>query len=277
MMELFQYDFFINAFYAVILTSIICGIAGSLIVVNQMVFLAGAVAHAAYGGVGLAFFLDMPVIPTTFAFSSITSAFLGFYTYNKNTRLDSLIGIFWAIGMALGIILIDLTPGYSGNLISYLFGGLFAVSNMDIFQMAVLVVLLLSFIGLSYNKIVLFSFDREFAYVKGINVMFYHIALIVIFSMSIVLLIKTVGLILVIAMLTIPQHLSEKKSSSLAWMMLLSSLYAMFFGISGLFLSYYFNITSGASIIGFGAFYYILEKIFLRIKKYANMQRIIIQ
>ena len=271
MTELFQYDFFVNAFYAIILTSIICGIAGSLIVVNQMVFLAGAVAHAAYGGVGLAFFFDMPVIPTTFAFSSITSAFLGFYTYNKNTRLDSLIGIFWAIGMALGIILIDLTPGYSGNLMSYLFGGLFAVSNMDIFQMAVLVVLLLSFIGLSYNKIVLFSFDKEFAYVKGINLMFYHIVLIVIFSMSIVLLIKTVGLILVIAMLTIPQHLSEKKSSSLAWMMLLSSLYAIFFGISGLFLSYYFNITSGASIVGFGALYYILEKMLLKIKRYAKV------
>lgn len=271
MMELFQYDFFVNAFYAIILTSIICGIAGSLIVVNQMTFLAGAVAHAAYGGVGLAFFLDMPIIPTTFGFSGITSACLGFYTYNKNTRLDSLIGIFWAIGMALGIVLIDLTPGYSANLMSYLFGGLFAVSNSEIFQMAILGLVLILFILSSYHKVVLFSFDREFAYVRGVNILFYHILLIVLFSLSIVMLIKTVGLILVMAMLTIPQHLSEKKASSLAWMMLLSSLYSMFFGISGIFLSYYFNITSGASIVGFGALYYILEKMLLKIKRYAKV------
>lgn len=271
MTELFQYDFFVNAFYAVILTSIICGIAGSLIVVNQMVFLAGAVAHAAYGGVGLAFFFNVPVIPTTLVFSGMTSAFLGLYTYNKNTRLDSLVGIFWAAGMAFGIILIDMTPGYSANLMSYLFGGLFAVSDMDIFQMVVLGFLLVLFVVLFYNRIVLFSFDREFAYVRGINVMFYHVALVVIFSLSIVVLIKTVGLILVIAMLTIPQHLSEKKSSSLAQMMLFSSLYSVFFGVSGLLLSYYFNITSGASIIGVGVLYHISEKIFLKLKRYGNL------
>ncbi|UOD34662.1 metal ABC transporter permease [Deferribacteraceae bacterium V6Fe1] len=267
-MEIFQYDFFLNAIYTVLLASIVCGIAGALIVVNQMVFLTGAVAHAAYGGVGLAFFFGLPVLPTTLVFSLLSSSALGVYTANKTYRVDSVIGIFWALGMALGIILIDFTPGYKADLMSYLFGSLIAVSQSDINMIFILDVIAILFLVAFYQKLVLFSFDKEFAYVKGINISLIHTLIIILASISIVILIKVVGLILVVALLTIPQHLAENKSNNLFQMIIISTVYTLFFGLSGLLFSYYFNTTSGASIILVASFWFVIEK-FLAVLKNA--------
>lgn len=263
-MEIFQYDFFLNAVFTILLASIVCGIAGALIVVNQMVFLTGAVAHAAYGGVGLAFFFGLPVLPTTLAFSLISSFFLGAYTANKTYRVDSVIGIFWALGMALGIILVDFTPGYKPDLMSYLFGSLIAVSQSDLNMIFILDMIVVLFLLAFYQKLVLFSYDKEFAYVKGININVIHTLIITLASISIVILIKVVGLILVIALLTIPQHLAENKSDNLFQMAIVSAIYTLFFGLSGLLVSYYFNTTSGASIILVASVWFIIEK-FLKV------------
>jgi zinc transport system permease protein len=266
-MEFFQYEFLRNALYAIVLASLICGIAGSLIVVNQMVFLSGAVAHSAYGGVGLAFYLNYKVLPTTLVFSALTSTLLGFYTADKTHRIDSIIGIFWAFGMAFGIILIDLTPGYRADILSYLFGSILTVTFEDILIIATLDIVAILFVILFYKKIVLFSFDREFAYAKGVNIKIFHTAIVVLSSLSIVVLIKVVGLILVIAMLTIPQYLSEKKCNNLIQMMIFSSLYALLFFVFGLILSYNFNISSGASIILIASIWFVLENLVYKLFK----------
>lgn len=271
-MEFFQYEFLRNALYAIVLASVICGIAGSLIVVNQMVFLSGAVAHSAYGGVGLAFYLNYKILPTTLLFSAFSSTLLGLYTAEKTHRIDSIIGIFWAFGMAFGIILIDLTPGYRADILSYLFGSILTVSFEDILIIGILDILAVLFVVLFHKKIVLFSFDREFAYVKGINIRVFHTVIIVLSSVSIVVLIKIVGLILVIAMLTIPQYLAEKKCNSLIRMMILSSFYALLFFLCGLMLSYNFNISSGASIILIASVWFVIENLFYKMfkKSYKN-------
>jgi zinc transport system permease protein len=188
------------------------------------------------------------------------------YTANKTYRVDSIIGIFWALGMALGIILIDFTPGYKADLMSYLFGSLIAVSQSDINMIFILDVIAILFLVAFYQKLVLFSFDKEFAYVKGINISAIHTLIIVLASISIVILIKVVGLILVIALLTIPQHLSENKSNNLFQMIIMSTGYTLLFGLIGLLFSYYFNTTSGASIILVASVWFIIEK-FLTVLK----------
>jgi zinc transport system permease protein len=249
MIELFTTDFLRNALIEGILVSIACGIIGSLVVVNRIVFLAGGIAHAAYGGVGLAFYAGLPVLPCTLGFSIVTSFIMGLITLNKNERSDTVIGVMWAGGMALGIILLDITPGYNVNLMSYLFGSILTASSSDIIFMLVLDLIILILITLFYNHFLIISFDMEYAVTRGIPVRFFHFLLLMMVAISVVMIIRVVGLILVIALLTIPPYISERFSGSLSKMIFLSIILSVIFCMAGLYLSYQFDITSGASII----------------------------
>lgn len=129
-------EFIQNAVLAGILASVACGVIGSLVVVNRQVFMAGGVAHAAYGGVGLAFFLGLPVLPCTVLFTALAALGMALASFGRAERSDALVGVMWAAGMALGIILMDLTPGYNVDLMSYLFGSILAVPTRDVWFMA---------------------------------------------------------------------------------------------------------------------------------------------
>jgi zinc transport system permease protein len=135
MLEALQFEFMQNALMAGILASIICGIMGTLIVVNRIVFLSGGIAHAAYGGIGLAFFFGWPFLLGTIGFSLLMALFMAAVTLKMKHRSDTIIGVIWALGMALGIILMDLTPGYNVDLMSYLFGSILTVPDSDIWLM----------------------------------------------------------------------------------------------------------------------------------------------
>lgn len=249
MMDFFTVDFLRNALIEGILVSIACGIIGALVVVNRIVFLAGGIAHAAYGGVGLAFYAGLPVLPCTLGFSLFTSFIMGIITLNKKEKSDTIIGVMWAGGMALGIILLDITPGYNVDLMSYLFGSILTVSNSDIIFTLMLNLLILALILLFYNHFVLISFDMEYAVTRGIPVKFFHFLLLFMVAISVIMIIRVVGLILVIALLTIPPYIAEKFAGSLSKMMILSVVLSIVFCVMGLYLSYQFNLTSGAAII----------------------------
>ena len=248
-MEILSYEFMQNAIYAAVLVSIICGIIGCLIVVNKIVFLAGGIAHAAYGGVGLAFFFGLPVLPSILGFTFSISTILSVATYKQREASDMITGALWAFGMALGIILIDITPGYNVNLMSFLFGSILAVSEADIVLMLILDVIILLLLIIFYKSFLTISYDFEFAKVKGINVGLLYFLMLLMVGFSIVIMIKVVGLILVIALLTIPSYIVGEKANTLGRMMLFSSILSSFFCLSGLYFSYIYNITSGASII----------------------------
>ncbi len=249
MIEALQFEFMRNALFAGFFSSLICGVIGSFVVVNRLVFLGGGIAHASYGGIGIAFFFGIPYILGTLGFSLAAAVIMTAVVLKAKSRADTFIGVLWAVGMAIGIILLDLTPGYNVNLMSFLFGSILAVPNSDIWWMLALSIVTVASAFYFYRDMLAISYDDEFAQLRGVPVNLLYFLFIGLTAVSIVIIIRVVGLILVIAMLTIPPFIAEKYSRSLFMMMLLSALLAMVFNLAGLWLAYKFNLTSGAAII----------------------------
>jgi zinc transport system permease protein len=249
MLEVLQYDFIQNALIAGVLISIAAGIIGSLVVVNKITFLTGGIAHSSYGGIGLAIYLGLPVLFGATVFAVLTAVIIAIITLNNRNRIDAIIGMMWASGMAIGIIFVDLTPGYNVDLMSYLFGSIIAVSNDDLIYMTALDIFIVSTVVFFYKQILAVSYDSEFATLRGINVKFFYTLILILAALCVVAAIKAVGLILVIALLTIPTYLAESFASRLSTMMVISSILATIFTILGLVVSYIYDISSGASII----------------------------
>jgi zinc transport system permease protein len=219
------------------------------VVVNRIVFLSGGIAHAAYGGIGLSFFLGWPYMVGTLGFSLTAAMVMAAVSLKAKHRADTIIGVTWALGMACGIILLDLTPGYNVDLMSYLFGSILTVPGSDLWIMLIVGVLIAGFVIYFYKDLLALSYDEEFARIRGVPIRALYFALIGLLAVTIVMVIQVVGLILVIALLTIPPFIVEKYAKSLFQMMVGASLLGAVFTISGLWLSYAFNLTSGASII----------------------------
>ncbi len=270
MWEPLQFEFMRNALLAGILVSISCGIIGSLVVVNRIVFISGGIAHAAYGGIGLAFFVGFSPTLGAGLFAVVISMIMGAVSFKKRQRADTVIGVLWAVGMALGIILIDMTPGYNVDLMSYLFGSILAVPQSDIWFMIPMDVIIVSFIVVFYKEFLAMSYDEEFAFIVGIPVKVLYFSLLGMTALCIVMVIRVVGLILVIALLTIPPFIAEKYTRNLGEMMVLSCLLGIFFTVAGLWFSYNYDFTSGATIVMVAGIGFFASHVFEIIKKYIH-------
>ena len=249
MIEALQFEFIQNALLAGLLASVICGIMGTLVVVNRIVFLSGGIAHSAFGGIGLALFFGWPFMVGTIGFSLVAAVIMAAITFKAKHRADTIIGVIWAIGMATGIILLDLTPGYNVDLMSYLFGSILTVPDSDIWMMLGVALAIVGIVFYHYNGYLALSYDEEFAQIRGVRVRSLYFLMIVMVAVGIVMVIQVVGLILVIALLTIPPYIAERYSRSLFKMMILSSILSAIFTVIGLWFSYTLDLTSGASII----------------------------
>ena len=249
MIEALHYTFIQHALIAGLLVSVAAGIIGSLIVVNRMVFLAGGIAHASYGGIGMAVFFGLPIFLGASAFAVLAALLVATLTLHKRHRTDTFIGLIWAVGMAIGVVFVDLTPGYNVDLMSYLFGSILAVSTQDLYFMGALLLVIIAVVSFWYRPILAVSYDSEYARLRGIPVRFFYTLVLVLSALTVVIAIKVVGLILVIAMLPIPVYIAEKLSASLWSMMLISGALSALFTLVGLWFSYTYDLTSGASII----------------------------
>jgi zinc transport system permease protein len=249
MIEALQFEFMQHALAAGLLASLICGIMGTLVVVNRIVLISGGIAHAAYGGIGLAFYFGLPYLLGTIGFSLLAAMVMAVVSMKAKHRTDTIIGVIWALGMAFGIILIDLTPGYNVDLMSYLFGSILTVPTEDLLIMLMVAGGITLMVGYYYKDLLVLSYDEEFAQIRGVPVKRLYFVLIGMLAVTIVLVIQVVGLILVIALLTIPPFIAEKHTKSLVQMMVWSSLLGALFTTTGLWLSYRYNLTSGATII----------------------------
>ena len=249
MLDALHFEFMRNALAAGLMASLICGIIGALVVVNRIVFLAGGIAHAAYGGIGISFFFGLPYLAGILGFSLLASAVMAAVTFKDRNRADTFIGVLWAVGMALGVILLDIKEGYNVDLMSFLFGSILTVPAYEIKIMAALGVLILLIVAVFYHDFLAMSYDREFARLRGVPVKALYFLLIAMIALSVVMVIRVVGLILIIALLTIPPYIAEKYTDSLFSMMVLSAILGTLFTLLGLWFAYTFNLTSGASII----------------------------
>jgi len=249
LIELFQYNFFLNAVAAALLAGISCGIAGTYIVSRRKVFISGGITHASFGGIGLAYFLGLPPLLGA-AFFAVFAAFgIQFLSHKAEIREDSSIAIWWSLGMALGIIFIYMTPGYVPNLMSYLFGSILTVSAPELWLMLALTIVLAGFFILFFRPILYISFDENFARTTGIPVNLFNYLLLALVALTIVLNIRVVGIILILSLLTIPQATANLFTRSFKKMIFMSTAIAFLGAFSGLMFSYFADIPSGAAII----------------------------
>ncbi|WP_346856124.1 metal ABC transporter permease [uncultured Draconibacterium sp.] len=247
--ELFSYDFFQKAFLAAVFASISCGIIGAYIVSRRIVFISGGITHASFGGIGLAFFLGFNPLLGAVLFAVLSALGIQFFTKVAEIREDSSIAIWWSLGMALGIIFVFLTPGYTPNLMSYLFGNILTVTSSELWWMLALNIVIISLVVLFFSKILYIAFDEEFARAAGLPVALFNYLTITLIALTVVLNIRVVGIILILSLLTIPQATANLYTKDFKRLLVLSSVFAFIGTISGLFFSYFLDIPSGAAII----------------------------
>ncbi len=242
-------DLMINPIIASLLLSISIGVIGTLMLVGKSQYIAASIAHGSYGGVGLAIFLATPILPTTIVFALFLALILAFVTLKESSRQDTLIGVIWAVGMSVGIILSDLTPGYHPDLMSFLFGDILMVPKSDLILMGVIDLSLVGIVVLLYHRFLMIFYDREFATLLGIRVKFIHTLLILMMALTVVMSVRSVGLILVIALFSIPPFIAEKFTKKLYMTMILAAILAFGFCLVGIFISYNLDISTTPSII----------------------------
>lgn len=249
MLELLSYDFFQNALLGSLLTAIACGIVGTYVVARRLVFISGGITHASFGGLGLGFFLGTNPVLMALIFSVLSALGVEWVSKTQNVREDSAIAAVWSLGMALGVLFIFLTPGYSPNLSAYLFGNILTISSADIGWIALLAIVLLLLVGLFLREIIYVAFDSSFAKTQGLPVKFIEYMMMVLVAVTIVLSIRLVGIMLLMSLLTLPQMVVNQFTSDYRKIMYGSIVVGFLACIVGLVLSYYFNIPSGAFII----------------------------
>ena len=249
LVELLDYTFFRNALWGSLLASIACGIIGSYVVARRMVFISGGITHASFGGIGIGFYFGFNPVISALIFSVLSAFGIQWLSKNQNVREDSAIAVFWSLGMALGIILIFLSPGYAPNLSEYLFGNILTISQTDILLLAILSVVLVLFFSVFYRSILNTSFDKEFAKTRGVPVAFLEYTLIMLVAVTIVLSIRLVGIVLLISLLTVPQMTANIFTNRFYKIMLGSVVISFVGSVAGLLLSYFLNVPSGAFII----------------------------
>lgn len=264
MIEALQYTFMRNALLAGLLVSIAFGIIGTLVVINRIVFISGGIAHAAYGGIGLGYFLGFNPVIGAIVFSLVSALGMGWVQRRTRERADTIIGVMWAVGMAVGIIFIDLTPGYKADLMSFLFGSILAVPSRDLWLMLILDGLIIMIVILFYKELLAVSFDETFAMIKNVPVDAIYLLLMSLIALTVVMMMRVVGLIMVIALLTIPAAISGQIVRDLRKMMIIAIALGVIFTTTGLWLSYVWNLTSGAMIILVSACAYLLSIIIAR-------------
>lgn len=266
--SIFQYDFIIKGLLGAVFASITAGLAGTYIVSKRMVFLSGGITHASFGGIGIGYFAGFNPVVGAAVFGILSALGVEYLSVRQKIREDSAIGILWAFGMATGIIFIYLTPGYSPNLMSYLFGSILTVTNADIIALGVMSVILILYFGLFYRTILYISFDESYArtYSPYVNIFKYTTTALI--ALTIVLNIRMAGVVLVLSLLTIPPNIAliftKVYSRVIIW-----SIIAGFIGTAtGYTISFFAGIPVGATIIFTLAVLWLIVKIlFILIKK----------
>lgn len=256
--EALQFGFMRNALAAGLLVSIACGVIGTYVVINRIVFISGGIAHAAYGGIGLGYLLGFNPVLGAVGFSLLASLGMGIVQRKTRERVDTVIGALWAVGMALGIIFVDLAEGYNVDLMSYLFGSILAVPRQDLIIMLILDGVILVTVLALHKELLAMSFDKTFTSVANVSVDGIYLLLLAMIALTVVMMMRVVGLIMVIAMLTLPAAIAGMLTHDIKRMMFFASLLGVLFTSLGLWLAYSFNLTSGAAIILVAALAYLI-------------------
>lgn len=248
-----------------VLASVACGVVGSYVVVRRITYIAGGIAHCVFGGLGVALYLErvhhwqvflpwagwQPLHPLHGAIVAalLAALIVGWVSLKARQREDTIISALWAIGMAVGVLFAYLTPAYGQDLMSYLFGNILLVSGEDVWLIAGLDLVVVLIALAAYRQFLAVCFDEEFARLRGLNVEFYYILLLCLIALTVVLLISVVGIILVIALFTLPAAVAGQFTKRLWSMMILATLLSAAITTGGLAISYPLGLQTGATIV----------------------------
>ncbi len=239
--DLLQYGYLSNALAACILSGITCGLAGTYVVCRRMVFLAGGITHASFGGLGIAFYLGADPIAGAMLFAVFSALGIEWAGSRGRIREDSAVGIIWSVGMAVGALFMSLRPGYtSGDLSAYLFGSIITVTRSDVVGLAVLTLLLLVGAALWLRPVMYVAFDKEFARSRGIRTQAIAYCMAAVVAVTIVLAIRVMGIVLLIF---------NTLSRSYRTLALAAPMTAVAGNVTGLVASYHLEVPPGAAII----------------------------
>ena len=270
--DIFEYQYLANAFFAAIFAGITCGIVGTYVMARRMVFLCGGITHASFGGLGIALYAGInPIIGAMF-FAILSAIGIEFSAEKGGIREDSAIGIIWSIGMAVGALFMSLTPGYtSGDLASYMFGSIVTVTTQDVITLGIFTLICIAGTLLWWRAVMYVAFDRDFAACQGIAIHAVSYLLIIIVAITIVLAIRIMGIVLLLSLFTIPTVTANMLTKSYAkitfWAAVIATLGALF----GLIISYNWEIPPGTCIIFILTIALIVAKLLsLRSKKISN-------
>lgn len=253
-----SHDFMQNAVIIGLLASVACGVMGTYVVVKRIVFISGGISHAVLGGMGIAYYYGYHPIHGAVVSALVAAVVIGLVSLRYHQYEDTIIGALWAIGMAVGILFIYKTPGYSIDLMSYLFGNILMVKRESVYMLAALDVLIIVLVFLFYKRFLAVCFDEEYSELQGIGVVTTYLLLLCLIALTVVILIQVVGIILVIALLTLPAATARYYAHSLVQMMILASLLGVVFTTSGLIVSYQPDLPAGATIILIAGLAYLL-------------------
>lgn len=260
------FPFIRNAVAAALLSSILFGVLGSIVTVRRIASLAGAISHAVLGGIGLSLYLQskkipMPPLAGALLFALAAAFVIAFVSYNVKEREDTIINALWAIGMSVGVFFIAQTPGYKDPS-SYLFGSILLIAQSDLILLGILDIVVVFLVWRFYPQLLASSFDEEFAKARGVNVKALFVIILIVSAVAVVLLQGFVGIIMVIAMLTLPQGSAGTFATSLASMMILSSLFSAVFSVIGILISWACNTPVGATTVIIAALAFLLTLTF---------------
>ena len=259
--ELLQYTFFQHALLGSLLASVVCGIIGTYIVTRRLVFISGGITHASFGGIGIGLYAGISPVLGAAVFAVLSAFGVEWLSKRNDMREDSAIAVFWTFGMAIGIIFSFLSPDFTPDLSSFLFGNILTITEGDLLFLGVLGVLLVAFFSLFLQPIVAIAFDREFARSQHLPVSLFEYVLMMFIALAIVSCLRMVGIVLAISLLTLPQMTANLFTYSFRKMMGLSILIGYVGCLGGLFFSYRFQIPSGAAIIFVSILIYAVAKI----------------
>ncbi len=263
---LFHYSWFQYAFIAGVLSSVASGITGPLVISNRLSYLSGGMAHGVLGGMGIAHFFNLSPLLGGGVFACLMAFLMSIMKTHFKENEDVLISAFWTMGMSIGLIFIFLTPGYQVNLFSFLFGNILIISKNTLMLLGILDIVILSVLIIFYRQIMLVSFDQDFALVRGIRSHLIYLLILLMISLTIITLVFSVGLILVIALMTIPASISKLVVNNFFKMMLCSFTITLVTTILGFLFSYQYNLPTGATIVLILSFLYFLSFFILRKK-----------
>jgi len=249
MFEVLSFLFFQNALLVAVLASIAAGAIGTYIVIKRMSLISGSIAHTAFGGLGISYFLNANPLLGAIIFSLLSAVSIALFRKNARNRIDTLLSFLWATGMAIGLVFIFLTPGYASDLFTYLFGNILLVSKFNLYMIIMLDIVILAMVYFMYNSFLAVTFDEEYSETRNMPVTIVNMILFGLIALTIVATIRLVGIVLMIAILTIPAATAQMFHKTVKKIMITSSIITLFASISGLFVSYYLNFATGPIIV----------------------------